>query len=172
MEVERIVEREVPVEVIREVPGPERIVTKIKKVKVPVEVIREVEVVREVPVEVVKEVVKEVEKVVGIKYEPGFALGRQPTPSGPRAIDPASFRVIADHARAVAFLLADGVFPSNDGRGYVLRRILRRAVRHAWLLGRREPTLVHIVERVIALQELPMGKLGSVGHSRGILPEG
>jgi alanyl-tRNA synthetase len=64
-----------------------------------------------------------------------------------------SYRVLADHARSVSFLLADGVFPSNEGRGYVLRRILRRAVRHAWLLGRREPTLVHVADRLVDTME-------------------
>ena len=60
-----------------------------------------------------------------------------------------SYRVLADHARATAFLLADGVFPSNAERGYVLRRIMRRGIRHAWLLGRREPTLVEVVDEVV-----------------------
>ena len=91
-----------------------------------------------------------VEKAVGVSYpyRPGVGLGLAHDAQG-KEIDPASFRVLADHARATAFLLADGVFPSNDGRGYVLRRILRRGVRHAWLLGRREPTLVDVVSTVI-----------------------
>jgi alanyl-tRNA synthetase len=71
-------------------------------------------------------------------------------PYDAEAAESVSYRVLADHARAVAFLLSDGVFPSNEGRGYVLRRILRRAVRHAWLLGMREPALVEVVDAVIA----------------------
>jgi len=82
-------------------------------------------------------IIKRAVEVVGKAYDRG--------PGG------ASYRVLADHARAVAFLLGDGVFPSNEGRGYVLRRILRRAVRHAWLLGRRAPTLVHLAHEACEL---------------------
>jgi alanyl-tRNA synthetase len=83
--------------------------------------------------------IADVERLVGAPY-----------PGGPEGTG-ISYRVLADHARAVSFLLLDGIYPSNDGRGFVLRRILRRAVRHAWLLGRREPTLVELVPTVVAL---------------------
>ncbi len=66
------------------------------------------------------------EEVVGVKAEGDVA---------------ASFRVIADHLRSSAFLIADGVLPSNEGRGYVLRRIMRRAMRHMQLLGARDPLM-------------------------------
>src|SRR5262245_10128727 len=68
---------------------------------------------------------------------------------GPGADNTASFRVIADHLRSSCFLVAAGVLPSNEGRGYVLRRIMRRAMRHAQLLGAAEPLMWKLVPALV-----------------------
>src|SRR5712672_92398 len=78
-------------------------------------------------------------------------------PDGPHAV---SHRVIADHLRASAFLIADGVLPSREGRGYVLRRIMRRAMRHVHMLGCRDPLMWRLVPALVqqmgtAYPELP-----------------
>jgi alanyl-tRNA synthetase len=80
-------------------------------------------------------IIRDIEEIVGKSYR----------------VDPPtdiSMRVIADHARAVTFLISDGVLPLNEGRGYVLRRILRRAVRHARMLDIKEPFLYKLANRV------------------------
>lgn len=64
-----------------------------------------------------------------------------------------SLKVITDHSRAVTFLVNDGVIPSNEGRGYILRRILRRAVRHGRLLGRKELFMYEMVDKVVEIME-------------------
>jgi len=80
-------------------------------------------------------IIRHIEKLSGKKYRDD-------------AKDDVSMRVMADHARAVTFLICDGVLPSNEGRGYVLRRIMRRAARHAKMLGVSEPILYRTVDAV------------------------
>ncbi len=81
-------------------------------------------------------IINEVEKLMGKEYE--YTTG-------------ASYRVIADHIRTAVFLLAQGINFSNEGRGYVLRRILRRAVRHGYLLGFREAFMFKLVDSVVEI---------------------
>ncbi|MBJ6725604.1 alanine--tRNA ligase [Geomesophilobacter sediminis] len=83
-------------------------------------------------------IIRHIERLAGKKYRENVNSDK----------DDVSMRVIADHARAVTFLICDGVLPSNEGRGYVLRRIMRRAARHAKMLGVSEPVLYRVVDAV------------------------
>ena len=88
--------------------------------------------------DILRSIIAKAEELTGVTYG---ASGKQDT----------SLRILADHARAVTFLVADGVLPGNEGRAYVLRRLLRRAVRHARLLGRSEPVMETLVDTVVSL---------------------
>jgi len=78
-------------------------------------------------------------------------------PDGPGKIH---HRVIADHLRSTSFLIADGVLPSNEGRGYVLRRIMRRAMRHAHLLGAKDPVMYRLVPALVTQMGAAFPELG------------
>ncbi|MGL5314192.1 MAG: alanine--tRNA ligase [Peptostreptococcaceae bacterium] len=87
-------------------------------------------------VDTIKHILNTVEKMAGVEYGKGGKTD-------------VSIRIITDHIRAVSFLVGDGVLPSNEGRGYVLRRLLRRAARHGKLLGIKENFLYKLVDEVI-----------------------
>ena len=86
-------------------------------------------------IDILQGIIRHIERLSGKRY-------------GADEKDNVSMRVIADHARAVTFLICDGALPSNEGRGYVLRRIMRRAARHAKMLGCAEPMLFNMVDAV------------------------
>ncbi|MCK4940215.1 MAG: alanine--tRNA ligase, partial [Rhodospirillaceae bacterium] len=82
------------------------------------------------------------------------------TNSDPDGEHKVSHRVIADHLRSTAFLIADGVLPSNEGRGYVLRRIMRRAMRHAHMIGASDPVIYRLVSALVAKMGAAFPELG------------
>ena len=87
-------------------------------------------------------------------------IGEAARLTGTTDLENKSLRVIADHIRACSFLIVDGVLPSNEGRGYVLRRIIRRALRHGWMLGQKQPFFHAMVPALVevmgaAYAELP-----------------
>ena len=100
-------------------------------------------------------------------------IGEAAALTGTRDLQNKSLRVIADHIRACSFLVVDGVLPSNEGRGYVLRRIIRRALRHGWMLGVRQP----FFHRLVATLDAQMGEAypelrDIAAASEGLLPLG
>ena len=95
--------------------------------------------------------------IAGIESLSGQAYGASETQNVP-------FRVIADHSRATAFLIADGVLPSNEGRGYVLRRIMRRAIRFGRLLNLPTPFLSRVCDGVVELMEDIYPELRQMHH--------
>lgn len=97
-------------------------------------------------IDVMKEIISEIEKLSGKTYKANKA-------------DDVSIRVIADHAKAMTFLVSDGVIPSNEKRGYVLRRLIRRAYRHGKLLGIEGPFLNKIVDKVIETYKVEYDEL-------------
>ena len=96
--------------------------------------------------------------------------GKEYKPEDPGSIETISMRVIADHLRAITFLISDGVFPSNEGRGYVLRRILRRALRYGKEIGIEKPFLFEGVDVVIDIFKEPYPELiGNRGFIKGLV---
>lgn len=91
-------------------------------------------------VDTVKNIMEHVSRIAGIRY-------------GENAANDVSLRVITDHIRSTTFMVADGVLPENEGRGYVLRRLLRRAARHGKLLGINKPFLYEVADTVIKENE-------------------
>ena len=89
-----------------------------------------------------------------------IAASGQLTGTNTDGTNQASHRVIADHLRATSLLIADGVLPANEGRGYVLRRIMRRAMRHAHLLGVEQPLMHRLVPSLVAEMGQAYGELG------------
>src|SRR4029077_11319891 len=98
--------------------------------------------------DVFRPIFDEIEKLSGKKYASTLPDRSQPSTLNPQQATDVAFRVIADHIRALSFAIADGITPSNEGRGYVLRRILRRAVRYGRTLGFHEPFFYKLVDVV------------------------
>ncbi|WP_457642311.1 alanine--tRNA ligase [Persephonella sp.] len=96
--------------------------------------------------------------------------GKSYNPENPKSKETVAMRVIADHLRAITFLISDGVFPANEGRGYVLRRILRRALRYGQELGIERPFLFEGVDVVIDIMKEPYPELiGNRGFIKGLV---